>query len=356
MKTQRRISIILALCVFLIPMAGVSAVSQEKATIVDFKVTLNGILINNINSDYPLLMYKGITYFPLTWDYSRFLGIETNWIQASGLVITKTDRTCGYKPSENVINKTSEKYSVAIPVYPITVNGEKIDNKKEKWPFINFRGITYFPLTWHYAVNSFGWEYAWSQEKGLVISCPGGKSDPKETVLSLINQMAFGRGYPLKASIIENKSEGTKQEYTGRVENRMDDSNFTSSVYLETPVYFYDAKINGLSTTYEGLNPHQNKGYSLHFHTSSPAGGRAIGLDLMESKEARMMKQLLDFHFIGDNRKKIIGFENMETAHGKSRWKIKTEDRLILLEINDSEGKITETTIIDDLFTYNISF
>lgn len=356
MIKHKYVIIILVLYIFFISITGVLAESEEQATIVNFDVTLNGILVNNINSDYPLLMYKGITYFPLTWDYSRFLGIETNWSQALGLVITKTGKAYDYKPSENTINQTQKKYSVVIPDYNITINGKKIDNKTEKWPLINFRGITYFPLTWRFAADSFGWEYSWSQETGLIISCPEGKSNPKETVLSIINQMAFGTGYSFNATITENQTDKIKYDYPGRVENRMDDINFISSVFLEVPVYVNGVKLNGLSTIYQALNPHQKEGYSLDFNANSSANARAVGPYLMESKEVNMMKQLLNLHFIGDNREKIISFENLETLDRKTLWEIKTENRTIQLKINNSRKRIIGITITDDLFTYTISF
>ena len=53
--------------------------------------------------------------------------------------------------------------------YKISVNGAQINNKEEKYPIFNYNGITYFPLTWAYAVDSFGWSYQWDAENGLRI-------------------------------------------------------------------------------------------------------------------------------------------------------------------------------------------
>lgn len=50
------------------------------------------------------------------------------------------------------------------------MNGKKIDNSKEEYPLLTFRNVTYFPLTWHFAAEEFGWEYLFDGENGLSIS------------------------------------------------------------------------------------------------------------------------------------------------------------------------------------------
>ena len=65
--------------------------------------------------------------------------------------------------------KQSGSVSVTLPSYKISVNGAQINNKEEKYPIFNYNGITYFPLTWAYAVDSFGWSYQWDAVNGLRI-------------------------------------------------------------------------------------------------------------------------------------------------------------------------------------------
>lgn len=55
-----------------------------------FKVTLNGTVIDNKTSQYPLITYKDITYFPMTYFDCRFLGLESAWNSSTGLNIVKT--------------------------------------------------------------------------------------------------------------------------------------------------------------------------------------------------------------------------------------------------------------------------
>lgn len=47
--------------------------------------------------------------------------------------------------------------------------GKCLDNSAEPYPLLNFRGVTYFPLTWRFAVEEFGWEYHFDAKNGLSI-------------------------------------------------------------------------------------------------------------------------------------------------------------------------------------------
>ena len=65
----------------------------------EFKVTINGEEVNNSNSQYPLIVYKDITYFPMTYNDCRFLGLESYWKgNAEGLFIETTGVTAAYNP------------------------------------------------------------------------------------------------------------------------------------------------------------------------------------------------------------------------------------------------------------------
>lgn len=141
----------------------------ESATLPLFDVTLNGQKVDNTYSQYPLLVYKDITYFPMTYNTSRFLGLETNWNAVTGLGINKTG-VAGKFDFYNTNTRNNSSYQVAVPTFPITVNGKTIDNSKEMYPLLIFRDITYFPMTWRFGVEEFGWDYDFTQARGLVIN------------------------------------------------------------------------------------------------------------------------------------------------------------------------------------------
>ncbi len=151
----------------MLPIATASA--KEMAVIPSFDVHFNGTKIESELREYPLLLYKDITYFPMTYFDSRYLGLAAN---ADGntrtLHIEQKNITCAYRDYKRE-NKNARSNAVSICDFNIVVNGREIDNRKEAYPLISFRDVTYFPLTWRFAVDEFGWEYRFDNENGLVI-------------------------------------------------------------------------------------------------------------------------------------------------------------------------------------------
>lgn len=155
--------------------APAEAAQSVSVTLPGFPVTLNGVTIENTTRQYPLLVYKNITYVPMTYYDCRFLGLETTWNQTNGLGIQKAGVTGAYY--EDAARKKNTNRAVAkISSGKITVNGKQILNTNEPYPLLLYRDVTYFPLTWRFAVNEFGWKYQFDQKTGLVIT-----SDNKKT-------------------------------------------------------------------------------------------------------------------------------------------------------------------------------
>lgn len=138
-------------------------------TLPNFKVTMNGQIVNNSYSKYPLIVYKDITYFPMTYSDCRYLGIESTWKgDKEGLRVDTTGVTAAYNPYTSS-SRNGRCYTAQIPSFPIKVNGKAIENSKEEYPLLSFRNITYFPMTWKYGVDEFGWDYKFDGKNGLVI-------------------------------------------------------------------------------------------------------------------------------------------------------------------------------------------
>lgn len=171
MNTQFKAIVMVLVMVFALaaPMQTVSAATSSViVTLPSFSVTLNGTAINNNARQYPLIVYKDITYVPMTWYDSRFLGLESNWDAATGLTIKKTGIAGGYNEDQG--NTANGSYMAHVPTFAITVNDKAINNSQEQYPLLTFREITYFPLTWRFAVDEFGWNYTFTPENGLVIN------------------------------------------------------------------------------------------------------------------------------------------------------------------------------------------
>ncbi len=148
---------------------------RKKVIVPDYPFVINGTGIDFKNSQYPVISYNDITYFPMTWHYCRMLGVTTDWNEKDGLKVQKANATAEPIKYENA-NNTGELYAV-LPDYNIFVNGKKIENSNEEYPLLNFRNVTYFPLTWDFIINEFGWNYSFDSENGLVINSANKNED-----------------------------------------------------------------------------------------------------------------------------------------------------------------------------------
>lgn len=95
---MKKISIILIIVMVMINTSVTNAYGNTTVTVSlpSFPVTLNGITIENERSQYPLIIYKDITYFPMTYYDSRFLGLESIWNAKTGLTVEKTGVNWNY--------------------------------------------------------------------------------------------------------------------------------------------------------------------------------------------------------------------------------------------------------------------
>ncbi|WP_051259787.1 hypothetical protein [Peptoniphilus mikwangii] len=169
MKSIKKIYSLVIAFVLLIAFAPKVNAQGTYVGLPRFNVTLNGVSVDNSYARYPLIVYKDITYFPMTYNTTRFLGVETNWSEYSGLQINQTGIN-GKFDFYQTNRKNADVYPVTVPNFKITVNGKTIVNRNEEYPLLVFRDVTYFPMTWRFCVNEFGWKYNFTHQKGLVIT------------------------------------------------------------------------------------------------------------------------------------------------------------------------------------------
>ena len=170
MRTLKKmLSVLLLLSLSQIPIPAWGA-ENCTVTLPEFKVTINGEEFDNSYSKYPLLLYKDITYFPLTYYDCRLLGVSTAYDQQNGLALIKDDSGYSEYLRELTSQKNAKQQTAQIAQGPITIGGQRIDNAEEDYPFLLFRNVTYMPLTWKYAAIEFGWQYSFDLTNGLVIT------------------------------------------------------------------------------------------------------------------------------------------------------------------------------------------
>ena len=121
--------------------------ATHQAIVPDGNVHLNDELVDNTAREYPLLLYKNITYFPLTYYDCRYLGLVTEWSDSTKtLSVYKDDKITGAYRDYKGDRKNQTINDVEMCAFNIFVNGKQIDNEKEEYPLITFRGVTYFPI------------------------------------------------------------------------------------------------------------------------------------------------------------------------------------------------------------------
>ena len=171
-----------------------------------FNVTLNGTQIDNAARQYPLIVYKDITYFPMTYYDCRFLGLESKWDPPTGLDIKKTGVNDGFYNEYETTGRNPQSATAQTVSFPIHVNGKSVDNSKEEYPLLLYKDITYFSLTWRFAVDEFGWEYSFDGTRGLTINSTSANSIPPVSDSSTAGQTLTTVGW---SSVVDDNGVST---------------------------------------------------------------------------------------------------------------------------------------------------
>lgn len=178
----------------------------------NFNVTINGIAIKNKNSAHPIIFrYKNITYIPLDWIDSHWLGLDINMDENNSIIINNTEKVNSFvswrsDSAEGAIYNLNITKINGIIANKVAINGKEIDNKKETYPVLEYLGDVYIPLTWNLIVNEFGWFYAWDAKTGLTINT-GAKGVNTSNlllqtqVLSKINEFTYNKSAYIIAEV-----------------------------------------------------------------------------------------------------------------------------------------------------------
>lgn len=176
MKRIMTFVLVIAAALFL-PVPSAWADNSVSVTIPSFNVTVNERSVDSIKMQYPMIVYNNVTYFPLTWNWCGELGLASSYTEKDGLYIA--NYTYSSLDSQDTAMDEGGRwaagrgYTAVIPSYPVYINGQQIDNDKEEYPLLNFQNITYFPLTWRFVVDEFGWDQAWDNASGYTLCTYG---------------------------------------------------------------------------------------------------------------------------------------------------------------------------------------
>lgn len=328
-KTFLRVLLAIACCIALAFSLLPQAEAAMRADVVTGKVTLNGQVIDNKNAKYPLLTYSNITYFPMTYHLSRFMGVETDWNNAAkSLNITAGGAQSAYVAETGKAQRGS--VAVTLASYKISVNGAPINNKEEKYPIFNYNGITYFPLTWAYAVDSFGWSYQWDAVNGLRIDT---SSAPAPAPV----EPGTGDAALDKALTILNSSYATGGKYHGMLEGGGKKTGFDATLdvsstpdvttvkFTAEPFPFFDNGVSYFANYYavkggfasdeqigiSGNSPELGDvGYPIHAEVAVWAENSYIG------------KCFLDCQFTGARSNHITDAKRVSSSGSTETWEL----------------------------------
>ncbi len=153
--------------------AAVESAAAEKTVSVSvptFRVQINGTTVDSKTAEYPLLFYKNITYMPMTYDYCNLLGLESNWNKEDGLHVSlRNDNSIPTVTEYSAGISNPSRVTANIVSTPVTINNRKIDNTKEPYPFLRYRDITYFPLTFQFLNKDFNIYTNFLPDAGLAV-------------------------------------------------------------------------------------------------------------------------------------------------------------------------------------------
>ena len=245
----KKVSVMLVffLALNLNPAPAEGAEKDVPVTLPTFPVTLNGVKIDNAYSQYPLLVYKDITYVPMTYHGSRFLHLKANWYnnEYRNSQILFVGYSEDYEKEWNgypMTEKNKSSLTAVIPSYKIAVNTldeqEFIDNQTEEYPLLNFRGVTYFPLTWRFAVDEFGWQYSFDWQMGLIIN------STDQLKAELEDEEYFSSSMPSASLTVKDYVyNDQKDAYAGYPRTNLGGATFVYQKQGEKKVYFKAADL-----------------------------------------------------------------------------------------------------------------
>lgn len=159
--------LVLALCAALLPVSA-SAAGEVRVTLPGFPVTLGGQTVDPEGEEYPFLVYRDITYLPLTYFGCRLLGLYEKWTPEGGLVISDAGAKGEYVSTPRMSRNSGALYARRASGR-ITLCGESIDNSREAYPFLLFRDVTYLPMTWDNMYERLGCSYRFDGAGGLAV-------------------------------------------------------------------------------------------------------------------------------------------------------------------------------------------
>lgn len=180
---KRLLSTLLTICLIITfsyeASASSPSFSQEISVILpEYDITLNGTKFDNANAEYPFVVYKDITYLPLTWNITRHIGMKLSFfsfqesarVYSAYAVFVGEGENCESNLTPDISDTPNEKALTAKVCNDAVLVQAYYPNSENEYPLLHINDIYYMPLTWTYAFERLGWDYSFDSERGLVIN------------------------------------------------------------------------------------------------------------------------------------------------------------------------------------------
>ena len=122
-------------------------------------VELNGRRYKNSDIEYPFINYLGFSYIPLTYHGCRMLGINCDWTEETGVVLSG-----GGEMAEDIVgsNGMMENMFEKATFYKgkLTINGTTYEYGDTAYPLIHYKNVVYMPVLWQTGMEALGIEYS----------------------------------------------------------------------------------------------------------------------------------------------------------------------------------------------------
>ncbi len=207
---------LLALLILLCASFTARAAETVKVQLTPHYTEIESMSVYGPAVEFPVLTYKDVTYLPMTYSLSARLGIAVGFTEDDGFFVTKyndmifaqSENDAPFGGDGNFFRYTD--YTAVIPDYPVYINGIRYDSSKETYPFLNFGGVTYLPMTYDIAYCELGLDVKLN-DSGLFISSTEytktalskGLTASGETLIfkqrTEINEYTDGQGMPRRS-------------------------------------------------------------------------------------------------------------------------------------------------------------
>lgn len=115
--------------------------------------------------EYPLIVYQGITYIPLTYDNCVLLGLNLEWKDGQIFLSKSTpEKPAMYLKDQSHTRRGKKTIEMAFLPYPLNLCGAEYSDLE--YPAFFYKNIAYLPLTWKVAHEIMQWDYRVG-EKGI---------------------------------------------------------------------------------------------------------------------------------------------------------------------------------------------